>query len=62
MFRKHCTGMYRLTINADQFARIRKLMGAWLVEIRNTNSGDLIQYAGLWPTLRDAKADALRLS
>lgn len=59
MFRKQYSGSYRLTISHGRFAQIRKSTGAWLVEIRISDTGELVRYAGLWPTLAEAKAEAL---
>lgn len=66
--RKHRPGCYRLTLSDDRFAQIVKgrfylSMNAfvsddtgrhWSVEIRNTETGKLLRYAGVWERLSDA--------
>jgi hypothetical protein len=36
----------------------RGTLGCWSADIRRSDSGDLVQYAGLWDTKRDAVDEA----
>ena len=71
LLRCHYSQCYRLTLASDTFAQIKlnresTVQGlidgttgtGWLVEIRMANTGDLIRYAGVWRTLRDATEEA----
>ncbi len=56
-FTRWMAGYYRLTAEVD-FAGIRRQRDGWHVEIRDITTGDLHRYGGIWPTLREAKAEA----
>lgn len=56
--RKHHRGCYRVTLTPDEFGQVkREGQREWLAELRDTRTGDLIRYAGLWPTLWQAIAE-----
>lgn len=54
------TGVYRVRLKDDNgnlshmFGQIRKNGRKWHAEIRHTDTGDLIRYAGIWDTLKEA--------
>lgn len=55
------SGFYRVTAS-EAYANVKRERqgehsGKWVVDIRN-NSGDLIQYAGVWKTMRDGVEEA----
>ncbi len=55
------TGYYRVSAS-DAFANVKlerhgEHRGKWVVDVRN-KSGDLIQYAGVWKTKREAVEEA----
>lgn len=57
-------GFYRITAPLA-FANVKKerngeFKNKWCVDIRN-NNGDIIQYAGVWNTKRDATEEAIRI-
>lgn len=56
-FSKWMRGYYRLS-DETRFAGIRRHRDGWHVEIRDSDTGTLRRYAGIWPTLRSAKAEA----
>jgi hypothetical protein len=56
-FKKWMAGYYRLSAET-KFAGIRREHDGWHVEIRDSYTGTLQRYAGIWPTLRIAKAEA----
>lgn len=39
----------------------RGTLGCWSADIRKRDSGDLVQYAGLWDSKRDAVEEATRI-
>ena len=55
--RKHRPGCYRETINETQFAQYTKEGRYWKAEIRNTESGEVTRYAGIWNSLKDAREE-----
>ena len=59
-FTKWMKGYYRLSADT-KFAGIKHERDGWHAEIRSRDTGDLIRYAGIWPTLRDAREEAERL-
>ena len=52
--RNHGPRCYRVSCNGDRFGQIRKHGREWHAEIRDTESGSLIRFAGVWRTRRDA--------
>lgn len=52
--REHCKGCYRLTLSPDRFGQIIKRGREWHAEIRNTHNGDLVRFAGIWNTRKEA--------
>lgn len=57
-FEKWMPGYYRLSIGGH-FAGIRKHDDRkWHVEIRESATGELRRYAGIWDTLRDGREEA----
>ncbi|KKN40169.1 hypothetical protein LCGC14_0736010 [marine sediment metagenome] len=56
-FQKWMRGYYRLSADT-QFAGIRRDRDGWHVEIRDSATGTLQRYAGIWPTLREARDEA----
>ncbi len=60
------TGYYRVRRDTkiegmaiEEFAGIRKHDdGKWYVEIRMTESGSMLRYAGIWNTLKEATEEA----
>ena len=51
--KKHYEGCYRINYG-DIFGQIKKVKRTWQAEVRNTKTGQLIRYAGLWNTRREA--------
>ena len=77
-FKKHHKGCYRLSLTDGMFIQIRRYRQTpvsffnpeykpdstgreWGVEVRN-ESGSIIRYAGFWPTLKEAKEEALHVA
>ena len=56
--RKWTRGVYRMTLDDQHFAQLKRYGHRWTIEIRYTNSGDLKRYAGLLSTLREATDEA----
>ena len=56
---KFMPGHYRV-VSDDKFAHIHKDGRKWYATIRALN-GDLIRYAGIWNTLKDAIEESERL-
>lgn len=54
---KHYPGCYRVrrADGAEIFGQIKKFGRKWRAEIRNTDTGNLVREAGIWPTLNDAR-------
>lgn len=52
--RKHFSGCYRLTLDDNTFAQIKREGRKWSAEIRATYTGSLIRPAGIWSTRREA--------
>ena len=50
-------GYYRIN-NGERFAGIRRHGRKWHVEIRQSSTGNLLQYAGIWDSLHDASKEA----
>lgn len=46
-------GFWRATMLDGRFSNIRRERDGWHADIRNER-GELVRYAGIWPTLRDA--------
>ena len=60
--RKHHRGCYRLRLTADDFGQVRRESPhQWLAEVRKAETGDLIRYAGFWPTRRQAIEELVSL-
>ena len=52
--KKHYEGCYRISFG-DVFGQIKKVRRSqWQAEVRDTQTGQLIRYAGLWNTRREA--------
>jgi|DEB0MinimDraft_3_1074331.scaffolds.fasta_scaffold245806_1 hypothetical protein len=56
---KHYQGCYRISNGSAEFGQIRKQGREWHAEIRNMQTGDLVRYAGIWSTKRDAVDECL---
>ena len=54
---KWMSGYYRVS-GTTLFAGIKKVGRTWEVEIRFSDTGVLMGYAGIWDTLKDAKDEA----
>lgn len=52
--RKHGSNSYRLTLSADRFGQITKKGRQWYAEVRDTNAGHIVRFAGIWSSLKDA--------
>ena len=53
--RKHCSGVYRVTLTEDVFGQIqRNVDDEWVAEVRDTHTGNLKRYAGMWKSRREA--------
>ena len=52
---KHYDGCFRVrTDNESRFGQIKREGREWHAEIRDKQSGQIIRYAGIWSTKRDA--------
>jgi len=51
---KHYQGCYRVRDGGEFFGQVKREGRTWVAEIRETNSGDLMRYAGIWSSKRDA--------
>jgi hypothetical protein len=54
---KDAAGHYRLSGHI-YYAPIRRQGGKWYAEIRRQSDGELVRYAGIWSTLKDATGEA----
>jgi hypothetical protein len=52
--RVHVPGIYRVTLSGDRFGQIKRDGREWIAEVRDTNTGTLMRFAGLWKTRKDA--------
>jgi hypothetical protein len=52
--RKHGSNSYRMTLSSDTFGQITKKGSKWYAEVRDTNAGHIIRFAGIWSSLKDA--------
>lgn len=57
LVQQHYHGCYRWTIDGEQFGQVKRDGHQWKAEIRESSTGSLIRYAGIWPTLREALAE-----
>jgi len=57
-WRRFSDGIHRYRAGG-LFAQVRRVGRQWQGEVRWTDTGVIIRYAGLWGTLRDAKAETL---
>jgi hypothetical protein len=55
---KLCHGIYRITLSSEHFGQVRHVGREWHAEVRQTETGNLVRYAGIWPT-RQAAIDEL---
>jgi hypothetical protein len=51
--RRVAAGLYRMTLNDESFAEVRRQDGEWLAEVRSTKTNDVIRRTGT-QTTRDA--------
>lgn len=54
ILKHHGPRCYRVSCGGERFGQIRKNGRQWHAEIRDTESGALIRFAGVWHTRRDA--------
>lgn len=61
--RKHYGGCYRTPSVNGRFGQIKKATNptSWLAEIRDSETGAIIRYAGYWPTLKSANEEVASL-
>lgn len=60
--RRYCSGVYRVTLSDDCFGQIQRTIDdEWCAEVRDTNTGNLKRYAGLWNTCRAAHAELVSI-
>lgn len=52
--KRHGPRCYRVSGNGDRFGQIKRDGREWHAEIRDTESGSLVRFAGIWNTRRDA--------
>ena len=52
--KKHYPGCYRVSNGSDAFGQIRKDGRKWNAEIRKTETGEMMRFAGIWGTRKDA--------
>ena len=59
---EHYPGCYRVKLASPKyFLQIKRRGREWLSEIRESETGTLVCYRGIWPTLRDAIDEERRL-
>jgi len=63
--KRFLAGFYRVEAS-EAFANVKRERsgehkGKWSTEIRSNGSGDLIQYAGVWNTMREGVEEACRV-
>jgi len=51
---KHYSGCFRISNNSALFGQIKKKGREWHAEIRRTNNGALVRFAGIWKRKVDA--------
>jgi hypothetical protein len=54
-------GCWRITLNPDDFGQVKREGRMWLGEVRDTNTGNLLRYAGLWHSRRAAIEELMAL-
>lgn len=52
--KKHYEGCYRISNNGPFFGQVKKVNREWHAEIRQTETGTLVRFAGIWNTRKDA--------
>lgn len=53
--KKHYIGCYRVTYpDAYEFGQIKHEGRNWLAEIRDTETGRIVRFAGIWKTKHEA--------
>lgn len=52
--RKHGSNSYRMTLSPDFFGQITKKGREWHAEMRETNTGVIVRFYGIWSSLKDA--------
>ena len=55
-WRKHRNGCSRYSNFVGDFGQVKKVGRKWHAEIRS-NAGDILQYAGIWNTRKDAREE-----
>jgi len=63
ILRRHYRGCYRVSLPDGRFGQIKKIAAReWAAEIRRTQDGALLCYAGIWNTRRDALEQVLHMT
>jgi hypothetical protein len=66
-FTKVYAGYYKANVGADcigrdAFANVRLADGNWNAEFRYSRDGEIVRFAGIWSTFRDAKDEVVRIA
>jgi|TARA_R110000824_G_scaffold155073_1_gene327289 hypothetical protein len=56
--KKHYPGCYRVSLG-ETFGQIKKVGREWHAEIRASDSGDLLRFAGIWGTRKAAVEEVI---
>lgn len=51
---KHYRGCYRTETVNGKFGQIKKVNLKWVAEIRSSDTGNLLRFAGVWSSRKDA--------
>ena len=60
--RKFGSGFYRLTLSPHYFGQIKKSGREWNAEVRKTETGELVRFAGIWSSRKDAVEELLSIA
>lgn len=66
-FTRWLPGYYKANLGADAigrdvFANIQKVGREWHAEIRYAACGEIVRFAGIWSSLKDAKEEVERIA
>ena len=59
--KKHYQGCFRVSNGGKIFGQIKKTGRKWTAEIRYSQTGELLQYAGIWAIKREAVEEVVFL-
>lgn len=55
-------GRYRMTLGDTEFGQVKRDGREWIAEVREIETGVIVRFAGVWPSLREAAAELVDYS